>query len=100
LNKALVASGIDRSRCYVMNLVPVRPDRDKFANHTADDLAWGKARLWTELSRFTNAKVYITLGANPTEWLLGGKPPVAQRGENRREGFISSWRGSAIEPYV
>lgn len=100
LNKALVSAGIDRSKCYVMNLVPVRAPGDKFANHTADDLAWGKARFDSELSRLTNAKVYLALGANPTEWLLGGKPPVAQRGESRREGFISAWRGSVIPVYA
>ncbi len=59
LNKALVASGIDRARCYVMNLVPVRPDGDKFANHTPDDLAWGKDRLFRELASLADAKVLV-----------------------------------------
>lgn len=97
LNKALVASGIDRSQCYVMNVVPVRAPGDKFANHDPADLAWGLARLQTELANLANAKVLVCLGANPLEAVLGFKPPVAQRGESKREGFISAWRGSAIQ---
>ena len=96
LNQALVAAGIDRSQCYIMNLVPVRAPGDKFANHVQADKDWGLARAKSELANLTDAKVFITLGANPTEWALGGKPPVAQRGESKREGFISAWRGSAI----
>lgn len=96
LNQALVAAGIDRSQCYIMNLVPVRAPGDKYANHDQVDKDWGLARAKSELANLTDAKVFITLGANPTEWALGGKPPVAQRGESKREGFISAWRGSAI----
>lgn len=97
LNQALVAAGIDRSQCYIMNLVPVRAPGDKYVNHTQADKDWGLARAKSELASLTDAKVFITLGANPTEWALGGKPPVAQRGESKREGFISAWRGSVIE---
>lgn len=96
LNQALVHAGIDRSACYIMNCVPVRAPGDKFADHDQADKDWGLARLKAELVNLTNPKVLITLGANPTEWVLGGKPPVVQRGEGKREGFISAWRGSVI----
>lgn len=96
LNQALVHAGIDRSQCYIMNCVPVRAPGDKFDSHTQADKDWGLARLKSELASLVNAKVFLTLGANPTEWVLGGKPPVAQRGEGKREGFISAWRGSII----
>jgi len=98
LNKVLVSAGIDRDKCYIMNVVPVRAPGDKFANHTPEDLAWGLARLKAELVLLSNAKVLVPLGANPTEAVLGAKPPVPQRGESRREGFISAWRGSVIAP--
>lgn len=97
LNKTLVAAGISRDDCYVMNVVPVRAPGDKFANHDSGDLGWGLARLKSELASLTNAKVLVCLGANPLESVLGFKPPVAQRGESRREGFISAWRGSVIQ---
>src|SRR5258706_3360248 len=99
LNQALVKAGIDRDQCYVMNCVPIRAPGDKFANHTIDDKNWGLARLKSELASLSNAaKILVTLGANPTEWVLGGKPPVAQRSESgKREGFISAWRGSVIQ---
>lgn len=96
LNKALVKAGIDRTKCYVMNCVPVRAPGDKFVNHDPRDLEWGRVRLSKELSRLRSAKAYLTLGANPTEWLFGQKPPIAQRGEGRREGFIGQWRGSLV----
>lgn len=97
LNKALVASGIDRAKCYIMNLVPVRAPGDKFANHDPRDIDWGRSRLYSEISNLADAKVLIALGANPTEWLVGGKLPVAQYKNSKREGFISSWRGSVIQ---
>jgi len=96
LNKTLTAAGISRDECYIINVVPVRAPGDKFANHSPVDLAWGKDRLRAELSSLSNAKVLVPLGANPLEAILGGKPPVAQRGESRREGFITAWRGSVI----
>lgn len=99
LNQALVHSGISRDDCYVMNLVPVRAPGDKFVNHTQADKDWGLARFKSELANLVNAQVFLALGANPTEWLLGGKPPVAQRGEKKREGFISAWRGSVIDTW-
>lgn len=96
-NKVLVSAGISRDDCYVMNVVPVRAPGDKFALHTTADKDWGLARLRRELASLTNAKVLVCLGANPLESVLGFKPPVAQRGESKREGFISAWRGSPIE---
>ena len=89
-------AGLDRSQVYLMNLVPVRAPGDKFAQHSQDDIEWAKLRFQRELRGLTNARVFIALGANPLEWLLGAKPPVAQRGEGKREGFISAWRGSVI----
>lgn len=93
LNAALKQAGIDRSKVRLMNLVPVRAPGDKFAKHHPDDLAWGKDRFYRELRDLTHARVYIPLGANPTQWLLGGKLPTNKRGE---EGFIGQWRGSVI----
>lgn len=98
LNKVLVSAGIDRDKCYIMNVVPVRAPGDKFANHEKIDLDWGLARMRSELANLTNAKILVPLGANPLEAVLGSRPPVAQRGESRREGFISAWRGSLIPP--
>lgn len=96
LNIALRHAGIDRSEIRLMNLVPVRAPGDHFADHDLEDLAWGKARLRDELQALKHARVFVALGANPTEWLLGGKPPVVQRGESRKEGFIGQWRGSVL----
>lgn len=98
LNNALVNAGVDRSKCYIMNLVPVRAPGDKFDKHDMVDKDWGLARAKSELAGLANAKVLITLGANPTEFALGRKPPVKQLGEGKREGFISAWRGSIIRP--
>jgi len=96
LNKALVKAGIDRSQCYIMNCVPVRAPGDKFDQHNQTDVDFGRQRFIEEIAGLSNARVFLALGANPTEWLLGAKPPVAQRGESKREGFISAWRGSVI----
>lgn len=96
LNIALRHAGIDRSQVYLANVVPVRAPGDHFADHDPADLAWGQARLRDELSALKHARVFVALGANPTEFLLGGKPPVVQRGESRSEGFIGQWRGSVL----
>lgn len=96
LNQALVHAGVDRGQCYMTYCVPKRAPGDRFESHSQNDKDLGLARLKSELAGLRNAKVLLTLGPNSTEWVLGGKPPVAQRGEGKREGFISSWRGSII----
>lgn len=98
LNIALRHAGIDRTQVRLMNLVPVRAPGDKFNQHDPSDVVWGRERFRAELAQLTNAKVFVALGANPTEWLLGGKPPTAKRGERKEkeDAFISQWRGSVL----
>jgi len=96
LNQALRSAGLDRSKLYLAYVVPIRAPGDKFAQHDPSDVVWGIQRLRQELSKLTNAKVIIALGANPTQVLLGSKPPVAQYSTRDKEGFISQWRGSVI----
>lgn len=97
LNKGLVHVGIDRSRCRIINLIPVRAPNDKFALHDSRDVEWAGDLFRQEISQLAKAKVFIALGANPTEWLLGGKPPVIKwNAEREDKGFISAWRGSVI----
>ena len=97
LNTVLRQVGLSIEQVYCMNCVPVRAPADKFARHSPDDVAFGRHAFQQELLQLTKAKVFVALGANPTEWLLGFKPPVVQRGEGKgREGFISEWRGSVI----
>lgn len=92
LNKTLVHVGINRAKVRLINLVPVRAPGDKFAKHDPVDIEWGRANLHRELGNLPNARVYVPLGANPTQWLLG-KLPTNKKGE---EGFIGQWRGSVI----
>ena len=96
LNNVLRHNGLDRTKIRLMNLVPVRAPGDKFAAHDPLDIEWSRIRLAAELSSLANAKVFVALGANPAEWLLGGKPPVANYGTRDKEAFISQWRGSVI----
>lgn len=96
LNKGLVHVGIDRAKCRIINCIPVRAPGDKFADHDIRDVDWGRYSFEREIRQLNNARVFVALGANPLEWLLGGKPPVASYGEGKREGFISAWRGSVI----
>src|SRR6185295_4791646 len=93
LNSALRSAGIDRSKVRLMNLVPVRAPGDKFAKHDSADIAWGQDNFRRELASLTNARVYVPLGANPTQWIFGQSLPT-----NKREGkgFIEQWRGSVI----
>lgn len=97
LNKGLVHVGIDRGRCRIINCIPIRAPGDKFAAHDNRDIEWGRYNFEREIRQLGNARVFIALGANPLEWLLGGKPPVATYGDGKvRDGFISAWRGSVI----
>ena len=98
LNNALRKAGYSRDDCYVTYCVPVKCAGDEFGNHDSRDVEWGKQRLNNELRQLTEAKVYLTLGAVATEWLLGGKPPVASYNveDKPKEGFIGEWRGSVI----
>lgn len=99
LNAALRNAGVDRTQVRLMNCVPVRAPADHFADHPPEDVQFGRERFFAELQQLTKAKVYVTLGANPTEWLVGGKLPVAQRHERQKDGFIGEWRGSIIPAY-
>lgn len=96
LTAALRSAGIARDEVYLMNLVPVRAPGDKFAHHDERDIAFGRDLFYRELRTLGNAKVFVALGANPAEWLLGAKPPVAQRNQRGKSGFIGEWRGSVI----
>lgn len=102
LNAGFRYVGIDRSTTYLMNLIPVRAPNDKFIQHDSRDITWGRERFQRELSSLKGAKVLIALGANPFEWLLGGRPPVAKRGSegDNKGGFIGQWRGSVIPQVV
>lgn len=92
VNKVFASAGIDRSRARIMNLVPVRAPHDKFDEHDPADVLWARELFRQELKQLKNLKIVLALGANPTSWMLGGKPPVL-----RGDGFISQWRGSVIK---
>lgn len=96
LNSALRHAGIDRTQVRLMNVVPVRAPADNFSEHDERDVQFGMERFRAELLQLKNAKVYVALGANPTMALLGSRPPVVQRGERVKEGFIGEWRGSVL----
>lgn len=97
LNAALRTAGIDREQVRLMNCVPVRAPGDKFALHEAADVEWARHRFVAELAALSNAKVIVPLGANPTQWVLTQRPPVASYGESRdASGFIGQWRGSVL----
>lgn len=98
LNTTLKKAGIDRDKCRVMNVVPIRAPQDKFELHSPAVMNWGLGELRRELTQLTNPKVIVALGANPLEALLGRKPPIARRGNKPSEGFIGQWRGSIIPP--
>ena len=93
LNSALRSAGIDRAKVRLMNLVPVRAPGDKFAKHDPSDVDWARDLFRRELSSLRNARIYVPLGSNPTQWLFGQILPT-----NKREGkgFIEQWRGSVI----
>jgi uracil-DNA glycosylase len=97
LNKGLVHVGIDCGKCRIINCVPTRAPGDNFSRHDIKDIDWGRELFRQEISQLTKAKVFITLGPTPLEWLLGGKPPVIKwNAEREDKGFISAWRGSLI----
>lgn len=98
LNSSFLHSGVDRDSVRLIHLVPVRAPKDKFALHDPRDVEWGREVLREELAALTRPKAILALGANPTEWLLGGRPPVAEYGEKPKDGFIGEWRGSIIRP--
>lgn len=103
LNAGFRYVGIDRSRVRLVNLIPVRAPNDKFQQHDDRDITWGRERFQNELSTLKQAKVIVALGANPLEWLLGAKPPVATYGDDSgasKGGFIGQWRGSVIPANV
>lgn len=93
LNTGLRNTGIDRSRCRIVNCVPIRAPGDKFAEHSTADKEWGYELLKAELLKLENLKVIVALGANPFSWLMSqGHPPTNKKGE----GYISEWRGSGV----
>jgi len=93
LTAACRAAGIDRSTCRIINCIPVRAPSDKFELHEPRDVTWGRQLFAAELRMLTQPKVVVTLGANPTEWMMGRLPVSRHR---QRDSFISMWRGSAL----
>lgn len=84
LNLALKRAALDRSKLYLMNLVPVQPDGNKFANHDKKTLAWGLAKFEEEIAALS-PKLVVAAGGSALEHLTGLKG-------------INQWRGSLIHP--
>src|SRR5258706_16430946 len=57
LDQALVKAGIDRSKLRLVNLIPVRPNHDRFEEHLESDVRWAKDQFALELRRLKKAKV-------------------------------------------
>lgn len=98
---------LDRSSTRIINLVPVRAPKDRFADHDPRDVEWARERLDEELASLTKAKVYVALGNNPLKWLVGDLPVgrddsgeeasgKSEKEEGKSGGVISSWRGSVL----
>jgi uracil-DNA glycosylase family 4 len=87
LNQALLSSGIDRTKCRLVNVVPARAPGDEFARHDPRDLAWGHELLQHELDSLepVDKRVVIAMGNNPLWATLG-------------LSSITKWRGSLWEP--
>jgi uracil-DNA glycosylase family 4 len=90
LNQVLSGAGIDRSRCYVTNIMQVRPPSNNFASFYEDSkrqnpsslLLAGLERLRGELSRL-QPNVIVPLGAEPLRAVTGLHS-------------IEKWRGSIL----
>lgn len=100
LDLALSKAGLPRATSRVMNLVPVRAPKDKFAMHDPRDVEWGREVFASELAALKQAKVYVALGANPLKWLVGDLPVSRHRDKAESDegsgGAISMWRGSVL----
>ena len=82
-NLALGMAGFLRPEVRLSNTVPAQPPGNKFANHSAVDLAWGKALLQAEIRAMPNLELIVCLGAEPTKVVMDVAP-------------ISAWRGSLL----
>ena len=84
LNLGFKTAAIDRSQVYLMNLVPIQPEGNKFKNHSEEDLQWGLERFEAELDTL-KPEIVVALGAEPLKHLLDLKG-------------ITKWRGTLFHP--
>lgn len=109
LDAALAAAALPRSEALVLNAVPVRAPSDEFAQHSAEDLAWGTALLREALETNRRARaargaapaLLVPLGDNPLRIVCGLLPIRAQRsaadpGSQDERSRIGAWRGSLL----
>jgi len=84
LNKFLHEAGIDRSQCYVSNIVKVRPPDNKFERLREYNLSPVDflPELWTEIQA-VQPNCILALGKNPLKFLTGRSGKNNSITENR-----------------
>lgn len=99
LDSLLQRAGISRADCRLIYCVPERAPGDKFAAHSAENKAKGRALFEVEIAmaRKSGALLFMPLGNDALEWLCPTLPyPPRWSGDEPEEdrGRITAWRGS------
>ncbi len=107
LSQVLAKAGIDRSQCYITNVMTIRPPQndfgyfyeDKKRNNPSRLLVDGITRLEGELARLTGKYVIMPLGTEPLRAVTGLRSIEKWRGSiltSRHGKVVSSYHPAAV----
>lgn len=93
LTQLLLKAGIDRTKCYITNVVKIRPPADDLKNLTKISLHLEDfySELYSEIESI-KPKVILSLGAEPLKALTG------LEGIQKYRGSVLSWNGIPVIP--
>lgn len=102
LSQVLAKAGIDRSQCYITNIMQIRPPNndfgyfyeDKQRNRPSKLLVDGISRLEGELARLTSKHIILPLGTEPLRAVTGLRSIEKWRGS-----ILSSRHGKIVASY-
>jgi len=93
LDKMLGAIGLDRTKVFIVNMVPWRPPGNR--NPTPDELALCTPFVERQVE-LVNPKLLVTLGNVPTQSLFATSQGITRMRGNWKTLTIGNWTGPAL----
>ena len=93
LDRMLGAIGLDRSKVFIVNMVPWRPPGNR--NPTPDELALCTPFVVRQVE-LVNPKLLVTLGNVPTQSLFATSQGITRMRGNWKTLTIGAWTGPAL----
>jgi DNA polymerase len=96
LDRMLSAIGLDRTKVFIVNMVPWRPPGNR--NPTPDELALCTPFVYRQIE-LVNPRILLTLGNVPTQSLFGTNQGITRMRGNWKTLTIGSWTGPVLPTF-